>query len=325
MPRVLLRTPETVFQALEIGHESLGTCIANAHLVRALEQTTRATAAVSVIETAGITGIAIGHRAVEMTLADGPLLRAPLLVGADGRQSPSRAAAGIATTAWSYPQTALTLTVRHARPHAGVSIEFHRAGGPLTTVPLPNNASNLVWVETPEEAKRLLALDDRAFLEALRTALHGVLGRIEEVTPRAAFPLSGLTAERLAQRRTALVGEAAHVLPPIGAQGLNMGLRDVACLADAIADGMAGHADIGEAVFLDAYSSARRSDVWTRTTAVDLLNRSLLSAQLPVQAARGFGLHMLALIPPLRRALMRQGLGPTRELPRLMRPKTGAD
>ena len=193
-------------------------------------------------------------------------------------------------------------------------------------MPLPNNASNLVWVETPEEAKRLLALNDRAFLEALRTALHGIVGRIEEVTPRAAFPLSGLTAERLAQRRTALVGEAAHVLPPIGAQGLNMGLRDVACLADAIADGMeAGHADIGEAAVLDAYARSRRADVWTRTTAVDLLNRSLLLAQLPVQAARGFGLHMLALIPPLRRALMREGLGPTRELPRLMRPETGAD
>ena len=133
-----------------------------------------------------------------------------------------------------------------------------------------------------------------------------------------------MTAERLAQRRTVLVGEAAHVMPPIGAQGLNLGLRDVACLVDAIADAMeAGHTDIGEATILDAYAHARNSDVRTRTTAVDLLNRSLLSSQLPVQAARGFGLHMLALVPPLRRMLMREGLAPSQGLPRLMRPEAG--
>ena len=187
----LLRAPETTFQATEVGLESFGACIANTHLVQALERTARATANLTLIETTGITSIAIGHRSVEMTLAEGQRLRAPLLVGADGRNSPSRAAAGIATTAWSYPQTALALTFKHARPHGGVSIEFHRASGPLTTVPLPGNTSSLVWVETPEEAKRLMALDEVAFRAALREALHGVLGRIEDVTPRAAFPLVG--------------------------------------------------------------------------------------------------------------------------------------
>lgn len=320
----LLRAPETTFQANELGHDSFGACIANVHLVSALERAARATANLTLIETSGITNIAIGHKAADMTLAEGQCMRAPLLVGADGRNSPSRAAAGIATTAWSYPQTALALTFRHARPHGGVSIEFHRASGPLTTVPLPSNTSSLVWVETPEEAKRLMALDEDAFLKSLRAALHGVLGQIESVTARAAFPLSGLTAERLAQRRTVLVGEAAHVMPPIGAQGLNLGLRDVACLADAVADAReAGHDDIGEAIVLDAYARARRGDVRTRTTAVDLLNRSLLSSQLPVQAVRGFGLHMLALLPPLRRMLMREGLAPTQGLPRLMRPEAG--
>jgi 2-octaprenyl-6-methoxyphenol hydroxylase len=320
----LLRAPETLFQAKELGLESFGACIANVHLVGALERAVRATTNLTLIETSGIANIAIGHKAAAMTLAEGRSLRAPLLVGADGRNSPSRAAAGIATTAWTYPQTALALTFKHARPHGGVSIEFHRASGPLTTVPLPGHASSLVWVETPEEAKRLMALEEAAFLEALRAALHGVLGKIESVTPRAAFPLSGLTAERLAQRRTVLVGEAAHVLPPIGAQGLNLGLRDVACLADVVADAReAGHNDIGEAVVLDAYANARRGDVWTRTSAVDLLNRSLLSSQLPVQAVRGFGLHMLALAPPLRRMVMQEGLAPTQGLPRLMRPETG--
>ena len=256
-------------------------------------------------------------------MAGGEQIEARLLVGADGRGSPSRLAAGISARTWDYPQTALACTFEHRRAHGGLSIEFHRPGGPLTTVPLVSlqgaNRSSLVWVEAPGETKRLAALDDPSFAKSLREALHGVLGAIGAVSARATFPLMGLRAEPMARRRTVLVGEAAHVIPPIGAQGLNLGLRDVAALHEVLV--RAAGDDPGGPEVLRAYASVRRMDVWSRATAVDLLNRSLLSEQLPVQALRGFGLHLLSGVPPLRRALMRQGLAMDGDLPRLMRPK----
>ena len=140
------------------------------------------------------------------------------------------------------------------------------------------------------------------------------------MTARATFPLTGLRAPSLGQRRTALVGEAAHVMPPIGAQGLNLGLMDIAVLVDILAEAGGRGADLGIQEVLDAYDRARRLDIRARQTAVDWLNRSLLSAQLPVQAVRGIGLHLLSAIPPLRQALLRRGLAPVTELPRLMQP-----
>jgi 2-octaprenyl-6-methoxyphenol hydroxylase len=324
----LLRAPETTFWAKDAGtggpNDSFGACIANADLIRALEARVRQNANIFLIETAGITNIEVSSAQANMTLAEGQRIEARLLVGADGRQSPSRTAAGITAITWDYPQAALACTFEHARTHDGLSIEFHRPGGPLTSVPLLSlggaNRSSLVWVEAPDEAKRLAGLDDPAFGRALREQLHGVLGGIGAISPRTVFPLTGLRAEPMARRRTALVGEAAHVMPPIGAQGLNLGMRDVAALHDLL-DGAAGN-DPGAAEIMDAYARGRQMDVWSRSTAVDLLNRSLLSAQLPVQALRGFGLHLLAGVAPLRRALMRQGLATGGVPPRLMRAKT---
>ena len=320
----LLRAPETTFRAADVAHASFGACIANADLVAALAARVRATAGIRLIETAGIKAIDISAVRAALTLAEGQRIEARLLVGADGRHSPSRAAAAIRATQWDYPQAALACTFEHAGAHGGLSIEFHRAGGPLTTVPLADlggaHRSSLVWVDAPETAKRLMGLDEPTLAKTLREALHGVLGTIGAVSARAMFPLGGLRAEPLAQRRTALVGEAAHVMPPIGAQGLNLGLRDVAVLHEVLADALEhGGADPGAPKILATYANARRRDVWSRSTAVDLLNRSLLSTQLPAQVARGFGLHLLASVPPLRRALMRQGLADGGDLPRLMR------
>jgi 2-octaprenyl-6-methoxyphenol hydroxylase len=187
-------------------------------------------------------------------------------------------------------------------------------------VPLPGNASSLVWVETRDEAQRLAALDENAFRDALEARLQGLLGGVGAIGPRAVFPLMGLSADVFARNRVALVGEAAHVIPPIGAQGLNLGLRDGAALADCVADALREGRDPGGAETLEAYSRARRSDVSSRIYAIDVLNRSLISGLLPVHLARGLGLHALRAIAPLRRLVVREGLDHALAKPTLTQP-----
>ena len=187
-------------------------------------------------------------------------------------------------------------------------------------MPLPGDASSLVWVEEPALAAHLAALDDAAFLAELAARLQGLLGSLRNVSPRAVHSLSGLGALRMGQNRVALVGESAHVIPPIGAQGLNLGLRDAAALAECVGAARARREDIGSAATLATYHAARAADVLGRTISVDLLNRSLLSDFLPVQALRGLGLHLLANVGPLRRLVMQGGMGAPGNLPRLMQP-----
>jgi 2-octaprenyl-6-methoxyphenol hydroxylase len=213
-------------------------------------------------------------------------------------------------------------TFAHQRPHGGVSTEFHRPAGPFTVVPSPGCTSSLVWVERPEVAKELAALDETAFRQALELRLQGMLGAAGDIGPRAVFPLTGMAAQAAGRNRVALVGEAVHVIPPIGAQGLNLGLRDAACIADCVADALTAGADIATPAVLDAYGRMRRTDIASRIWTVDLLNRSLLSRAAPVQALRGIGLHILKNIGPLRRLAMREGLGPSFIAPRLMQSAT---
>jgi 2-octaprenyl-6-methoxyphenol hydroxylase len=254
-----------------------------------------------------------------LTTKEGAEKSAALVVAADGRNSLCRQAADIKTSAWTYPQAAIAASFTHDRPHGQVSTEFHRSSGPFTTVPLPGLASSLVWVERPEEAQRLAALDDDAFRKALEVRLQGLLGSVGDISPRTVFPLSGLTANSFGRSRVALVGEAGHVIPPIGAQGLNLGLRDAAALADCVADAVARKQDPGSPAVLDAYEASRRSDVTSRVMTVDLLNRSLISGFLPLHLARGIGLHALKSIGPLRRYVVHEGLQPSSSVPTLMR------
>jgi 2-octaprenyl-6-methoxyphenol hydroxylase len=187
-------------------------------------------------------------------------------------------------------------------------------------VPLPGNRSSLVWAETLQEAQRIALLDDYAFGDLLEERLCGLLGSISAISPRMVHPLSGLTATRMAASRIALVGEAAHVVPPIGAQGLNLGLRDAAALADcASSAGAKGH-DPGSPEVIAAYEKARGVDVFTRSLSIDLLNRSLLTEFLPVEVVRSLALHAVSGIQPLRRLLMEAGVGSSESLPELMRP-----
>lgn len=319
----ILRAPEVLFGASDAGLSAFGVNLPNTDIVTALRAATGRLPNLAFIPTAAVTGLQAEPGRVLLSTAEGATHQVRLAVAADGRRSLARAAAGISVRTWDYPQTAIATRFAHTRPHGGISTEFHRPHGPLTTVPLPGPASSLVWVETPDTARRLCALTPDDFADALSERLQGLLGAISDVGPRATFDLAGLAADRMGARRIALVGEAAHVLPPIGAQGLNMSLRDAAALAECVAAARSAGADIGGDAVLDRYDAQRRLDVTARHTAVDLLNRSLLLDLLPVQVARGVGLHLLATIPALRRLAMESGLANAGPLPALMRRDGG--
>jgi 2-octaprenyl-6-methoxyphenol hydroxylase len=319
----LLRAPEVLFKAQEVGRTSFGVNIPNAALNAALYAKVSSAERVRWVATSAVVAVEPAKDSVAVILAEGQRLKSALAVAADGRNSTVRAAAGIAIRAWNYGQTAIVTTFQHARAHGNITTELHRRAGPLTTVPLPGNASSLVWVEEPSVAAHLSALDPALFLAELAGRLQGLLGSLRAADPIAAYPLSGLSAARMAQNRVALVGESAHVIPPIGAQGLNLGLRDAAALAECAAQALARGEDMGGRATLEAYHRARAPDVLSRTLSVDVLNRSLLDNFLPVQALRGLSLHVLANVAPVRRILMRGGLEAPGRLPRLMQPGSG--
>lgn len=297
----LFRAPDMVFQADEMGSEAFGYNITNITLTGALF----AALGSAHIETKGVTAIRIEEKTAHLRLSEGQALKAKLIIGADGRNSLCRQAAAISTRNWHYEQTAIVCNFRHSRPHNGACTELHYASGPFTVVPLPGDWSSLVWVERPPIAAQLAELIGEAFAEAIDARLEGMLGKISEVTPRGAFPLSGLIARKLTANRLALIGEAAHVMPPIGAQGLNLGFRDVADLLRCLGN---GQDDAGTVAILAQYERARRADVILRTMAADLLNRTLISSLMPMHMIRGAGLAALQTAPFLRRAAMRQGM-----------------
>lgn len=246
-------------------------------------------------------------------------MHARLAVGADGGRSLCRAAVGIVTQRRTYPQTALTLNLGHNRPHADTTTEFHTESGPFTLVPLPGLRSSLVCVLAPERAAELSALPDTGLAAEIERRAHSLLGKMTVEPGRGVFPLAVETANAFARGRVALVGEAAHVVPPIGAQGLNLGLRDGATIAEIVADARRDNLDVGSPDVLAKYERARRADVASRAIAIDILNRSLLTGFLPTHGARGLSLFLVDRVGPLRRTLMREGVSPIASQPRLMR------
>ena len=314
----LWRAPEVKFDAGEIGLEAFGYNIENRHLVAALEQHAGALPNLRLIDDQ-VTEVAPGDDDVEVTLKGGERLSAPLVIGADGRRSLCREAAGIPLDERRYPQVALTVSFGHSRPHRDASTEFHTPSGPFTVVPLPGQRSSLVWVLDPDEADDIASLDDSELSAEIERASHSILGKVTVEPGRGLFPLTVATMLRFGDKRIALVGEAAHVIPPIGAQGLNLGLRDAATIGELAIEAHRHGGDIGGATLLARYDSMRRADVGSRTFAVDLLNRTLLSDLLPAQGARGLGLYAIDRIGPLRRNVMREGIAPRANQPRLMR------
>lgn len=313
----LIRAPEVLFEAAEIGLEAFGHNIENRHLIAALDR--RAAALAQLVRISAIvTTITPGDASVTIRVEGGDDILARLVIGADGRKSLCREAAGIVTEQRTYPQAALTLNLGHARPHNGVSTEFHTESGPFTLVPLPGLRSSLVCVVDPAEAERLAGLETTALSDEIERRAHSILGRMTVEHGRGLFPLGTEIAQNFAARRIALAGDAAHVIPPIGAQGLNLGLRDAATIGELVVEARRAGADVGSADLLARYERMRRADVTSRAFAVDALNRSLLTDFLPVQGMRGLGLYLLDRIAPLKRALMREGVEPALQ-PRLMR------
>ncbi len=304
--RRLIRSPVATFRAAEIGEEYFGLNIPNRQLNRALQQAVLAQPRIDWRRRL-VEGWSIATDEIAAQLDDGVTIAASLAVAADGRLSPARAVAGIPVSTRTFPQAAFVLNFEHSRDHGFISTEFHTETGPFTQVPLPGRRSSLVWVVRPDTAAELAALDDTTLSRRVEDRMQSMLGRVTVEPGRQIYPLTASVPVRFAANRVALVGEAAHVFPPIGAQGLNLTIRDI-CDLTRIAAG--NRDDPGSAEALSAYDRARRPDVLARAGAVNLLNISLLSDMLPAQLARSAGLGLLGGFSPLRALLMREGLQP---------------
>jgi len=254
-----------------------------------------------------VAGLAARDDRAVATLSDGSRVAARLVVAADGRDSAVRRALGIGVTTRRYGQKALAFAVTHERPHGNVSTEIHRSGGPFTLVPLPDRdgrpCSAVVWLERGPEVLRLAALPPEAFADELNARSAGILGRLTPVTRLSVWPIISQIADRFAGPRTALMAEAAHVVPPIGAQGLNMSLADLAELLALSAD------EPGSRESLDAYDRRRRPEVRARLLGIDALNRASMAGARPLRDLRAAGLGLLYGLGPVRRLAMRAGLG----------------
>lgn len=299
----LLRAPDVTFDAGEVGRSEFGFNIGNGHLVAALTEAVAAHARISRFEAMfeGFAGDGV------LRLSTGETFRAALVVAADGRKSRVREAAGIGVKSWSYPQEALVLGFRHARPHEDTSIEFHTTAGPFTLVPFGAGRSSLVWMDRREVITAMAGLDDAALAAEIERRSSSVFGAVTIDGPRQRWPISGFRAEQLAAGRVVLIGEAAHGMPPIGAQGFNLSLRDIDTLAGLVGP-QTGRALDGVAI-ARRFARSRRVDVTGHVYGIDLFNRSLLSGFLPAHAARAAGLMLARQIKPLRHLLIRLGLG----------------
>ena len=241
-------------------------------------------------------------------LTDGSQVRTKLVIGADGRHSPVRDAVNIGVKTHRYGQKAISFAVTHPSPHKNVSTEIHRSGGPFTFVPLPDHegqpCSSVVWMESGAEVKRLMALSNEEFESEAMTRSAALYGSLKMATRRMAWPIISQIADAMSGPRTALVAEAAHVMPPIGAQGLNMSLADIATLLD-----LARQHALGSRTMLDVYNKARHGDVKLRVNGIHALNRASMSGAPALQGLRVAGIKALYEAKPVRRGLMHLGLG----------------
>ncbi len=302
-----------------VGDHPLGYIVENRVLRRALM--TRAAQLATLRHLAPLAVERVEREASGATayLADGSRLRGELVAACDGRGSPLRRAAGIKTVEWSYPQTSIVCTVQHEMPHRGVAVEHFLPAGPFAILPMTGNRSSIVWTERADLAPRLLALDAASFAVELGRRFGDFLGALEVVGPRFSYALSLLHAERYAAPRLALVGDAAHVIHPIAGQGLNLGIRDVAALAELVVDSRRLGLDIADAGALARYERWRRFDNLMLAAVTDALNRLFSNSVPPVKLARDVGLAVVDRLPPLKRFLMRHAMGVVGELPRLVR------
>ncbi len=303
----LIRAPQVDFRSSEVGLEAFGYNIENSKLAALLEvRLTDHPALDRRFQALGHIGINAGGM-VELQTDNGERFVARYAIAADGRNSAIRKSLGIGERSWKYPQIALVGNFSHTLPHHDVSTEFHTPTGPFTLVPLGDNRSSLVCVVDQAQADRLRAMEPARLNGELEERMGSMLGKVTLEGELKNFPLSAMVSNSFGKGPVALVGEAAHVFPPIGAQGLNLGLRDVREAISRISAALSTEnaTDMGL-----AYDRARRSDITMRTTSVDMLNRSLLSDFIPLQLVRSLGLYTVGTIGPLRRMMMREGVAP---------------
>jgi 2-octaprenyl-6-methoxyphenol hydroxylase len=303
----------------ELGtDEPLGWIVENRVLRRALLDRARALPSLALVAPCELAAVERSPAGAVAALSDGRRLRVRLVAAADGAGSPLRRAAGIRTIGWRYPQTAIVTTVRHARPHAGIAVEHFLPAGPFAILPMTGSRSSIVWTERAELAARLMALAEADFAVELAARFGDFLGTVEPVAPRWSYPVGLMLAERYVDRRLALVGEAAHVIHPIAGQGLNLGIRDVAALAELVIDTRRLGLDIGDDALLRRYQQWRRLDAVLLAAVTDGLNRLFSNPIVPLRFLRDLGLAAVDRVPPVKRFLMRDAMGVTGDLPRLV-------
>jgi 2-octaprenyl-6-methoxyphenol hydroxylase len=306
------------FDGAELEDGPMGFMAENRHLRDAIGAAVAAEDRIrSVAE--GVIDHRAGDAGVTATLSDGETLQARLLVGCEGRQSPTARRAGIAKVEWRYGQTALTCAVAHERPHEGVAHQLFLPEGPLAILPLAGGRSSIVWSQPDAQADRVMALDEAGYLAMLRPRFGSFLGDLSLAGERSAWPLSLSLAYAFVAPRAALVGDAAHVVHPIAGQGLNAGLKDVAALAETLVDAARRGEDIGAADVLGRYQRWRRFDVASLALATDAFNRLFSNDNPFLRLGRDLGMGLVGAWPGLRRTAMREAAGLSGDLPRLLR------
>jgi 2-octaprenyl-6-methoxyphenol hydroxylase len=297
----------------------LGYIVENRVLRRALFERARALPSFALLAPRLVGTVTADDSGAVATLGDATRIHTRLVAAADGKDSPLRQAAGIRTVEWRYKQIGIVTTVAHERPHAGIAVEHFLPAGPFAILPMTGNRSSIVWTEDAALAPHLVKLPDAQFAAELRARFGDFLGAIEPVGPRWTYPLSLMQAERYTARRLALIGEAAHVIHPIAGQGLNVGIRDCAALAEAVIDARRLGLDIGDDSVLEHYQRWRRLDAVLLAGVTDGLNRLFSNRIAPLKLARDLGLAAVNRMPPLKRLLMRHAMGTLGDRPRLAR------
>lgn len=299
--------------------EPLGLMLEARHVRLALDSGVKARPSIKMIQPMSVSAIERDPAGATVTLADGAKLRAPLLVGTDGRRSFVRGAVGIRTIGWDYPVTAIVATIAHEKPHDAVAHEFFLPNGPFAILPLKGNRANIVWAEPRAAAEALLKMNERDFLAELGKRFGTFLGELSLEGPRFGYPLSLQLAERMIDQRVALAGDSAHGIHPLAGQGLNLGLKDCAALAECIADGVALGLDPGDVSILERYQRWRRFDNVTMALGMEFFDKLFSNDIKPLRAARTLGLAAVNAVGPARRFFMKYAGGGAGDLPKLLR------
>ncbi len=303
----------------DVGDHPLGFIAENRTLRRALIDRVASLDNIQIKAPHSVAAMERGPETATVSLADGSAISARLVIACDGALSPVRAMAGIRHIRHAYGQTGIVTTVLHERPHRSIAHERFLPAGPFAILPLPGNRSSLVWTEADDIAERIVALDDDAFLEELMWRFGDFMGTLQPTGPRWSYPLTLVHAERYADHRLALVGDAAHLIHPIAGQGYNLGLRDTAALAEVLADRRRLGLEPGHMDGLERYARWRRVDNLMLIAVTDSLNRLFSNDLAPIRLARDLGLAAVNQLPPLKKLFMRHAMGTVGHLPRLLR------